>query len=79
MFIISFEILIHDITYYSTWGFLEKVLSMLGIQLMIIPLYLYAVFEYVVEKMGGITYKSVFWGGILSSVGMLLGVIFLIM
>ena len=52
---------------------------MLGIQLMIIPLYLYVVFEYVIDEMGGITYKSVFLGGILSIIGMVLGILAILM
>ncbi len=41
---------------YSTWGFGDKLLSMLGMQVMLIPLFAYILFEVVIDKMGGITY-----------------------
>ena len=58
---------------YSTWGFVNKLLSMLGMQVMLIPLFAYILFEFVIDKMGGITYKSSFFGGILGFAGIVLG------
>ena len=58
---------------YSTWGFGDKLLSMLGMQVMLIPLFAYILFEVVIDKMGGITYKSSFFGGMLGCAGIVLG------
>ena len=60
---------------YSTWDFGDKLLSMLGMQVMLIPLFAYILFEVVIDKMGGITYKSSFFGGILGCAGIVLGVL----
>lgn len=61
---------------YPTWGFIDKLLSMLGIQVMLIPLFAYCLFEVVIDKMGGITYKSSFLGGVLGCTGIILGALF---
>ena len=61
---------------YSTWGFGDKLLSMLGMQVMLIPLFAYILFEIIIDKMGGITYKSSFLGGVLGCAGIILGVLF---
>jgi len=58
---------------YSTWGFGNKLLSMLGLQVMIIPLFAYIFFEITIDKLGGITYKSSFLGGVLGCAGIILG------
>lgn len=57
---------------YSTWGFGDKLLSMLGMQVMLIPLFAYILFEITIDKMGGVTYKSSFVGGILGIGGIVL-------
>ena len=58
---------------YSTLGLGDKLLSMLGLQIMLLPLFAYILFEIVVEKMGGITYKSSFIGGVSGCLGIILG------
>lgn len=63
---------------YSSWGFGEKILSMLGIQVMIIPLFAYVLFEIIIDKMGGISYKSVLIGSLLGIVGTMLGALLFI-
>lgn len=66
--------LVADLAYnYSTMGLGEKLLSALGLQIMIIPLFAYALFEIIIDKMGGISWKSVATGGLVSSVGIGVG------
>ena len=57
---------------YSTWGFGDKLLSMLGMQVMLLPLFAYILFEITIDKMG-VTYKSSFLGGLLGCAGIVLG------
>ena len=64
--------LISDITFnYESLRFGEKFLSILGFQIALIPLFAYILFEVVIDKMGGISKKSVTFGGLLSIGGIL--------
>ena len=45
-------------------GLGEKLLSALGFQIAVIPLLSYALFEIIIEKMGGIKWQSIVLGGL---------------
>lgn len=69
-----FLFLLSDLTeHYSIWGSGDKLLSMLGMQLMLLPLFAYILFEITIDKMGSVTYKSVFLGGLFGCAGIVLG------
>ncbi len=63
---------------YGTMWLGEKLLFAMGVQLAIIPLFGYSLFEVILSKTG-MTYKSVFLAGIVSSAGIGVGALFLLM
>lgn len=64
--------------YGGIMGIGEKILFAMGLQLAIIPLFLYGLFEVILSKTE-MTYRSVFLAGIVSAVGIVLGALFLLM